>query len=1023
MKNISLLLLAGSLLYAQPPCNLAAPYDCTELNINSVACYIDNNGSIRNFYYPNTGSNTVLFNQSQLMMGALVNGEIRWSYGYYGGASASEYSPGPLIDGMPDTVYENYATKYRVYRIAKNWQSMRESPTKEGYRTDYNNWPIDLGAPVDSAGKPLFLGDQTAWCVWNDVDTLNRYSYRTPLGAEIQMTTWSYSNDPILQNVGFVRYTVINKSDTAWKAFYAGNYLYGNLNNVRSFAGTDSILEMQYLYSSVPSTNAYGTRIPSFGYVALQGPVIPKPGSTAFNMGRYIANAQNLRVSSGSTFSRNLPFGTILYTAFLGMDPWDSTAYIDPTTGRSSRFTFTGDPSLNSGWTERSYLGTVNPFFGREIMLSTGPVDVAPNDTVTLVGAYIVGQGKDNFHSVAIVKHFARYLRSNFTSLLSPVKVPEPNVASSVLTGKVILTWEPNAEQTLVNGYRFQGYNVYQGESVDGPWHRIFTADKNDNVVVLSEETYQPEFYSLSQRGIQSLPNAGLQHHLIIERDSINSAAIIDGRPYYFAVRAIWENSENRPIAIESDITPITVLPEEIVPGSQIVEPLSLLAHSRMHDDALKVEVIDPLKLKTSRYRAVVHNVNDTITWDVINDETNIPILLDQKTTAGESTPIIDGFTLRLKKQLIGIRRDQQSPRGWEYLPEQNRWLTGASPALLMDGFFNGLVYPTINNYIGRGGSSTKPDELKRIEIRFNSNVTQKAYRYVDKVRGVPFNDPPKHPSFTPFILKRGVGYVFQEMADVPFTVWEVDSLDGDLTPRQMAVAFVETNDSLYTSSGKYLGRGNVNGTWDPTPAANGGGELLFFFSSPYTETAQPQYTAANKNLFFQPDSFDVMYLLSSRTDSTLKKQPPYTYQDGDIFRITPNYQLKDGQTYVFSSSPGIVGSKSLAFEQKAMENISVFPNPYMGGHALEQSPSQRFVRIINLSAPSTVRIFNLSGRLIRSFEHTSTTSGISDWDLRNDEGIKVASGLYLIHIESPGIGTKVLKLMVLYPDERLNAY
>jgi hypothetical protein len=50
-------------------------------------------------------------------------------------------------------------------------------------------------------------------------------------------------------------------------------------------------------------------------------------------------------------------------------------------------------------------------------------------------------------------------------------------------------------------------------------------------------------------------------------------------------------------------------------------------------------------------------------------------------------------------------------------------------------------------------------------------------------------------------------------------------------------------------------------------------------------------------------------------------------------------------------------------------------------------------------------------------------TSGISDWDLRNDEGIKVASGLYLIHIESPGIGTKVLKLMVLYPDERLNAY
>jgi hypothetical protein len=837
------------------------------------------------------------------------------------------------------------------------------------------------------------------------------------------MTTWSYSNDPILQNVVFVRYTIINKSDTAWNAFYAGNYLYGNLNNVRSFAGTDSILELQYLYSSVPSTNAYGTRVPSFGFVALQGPVVPKPGSTAFNMGRYIANAQNLRVSSGSTFSRNLPFGTILYTAFLGMDPWDSTAYIDPTTGRPSRFTFTGDPSLNSGWTERSYLGTVNPFFGREVMLSTGPVDVAPNDTVSLVGAYIVGQGKDNFHSVAIVKHFARYLRSTFTSLLSPVKVPEPNVASSVLTGKVILTWEPNAEQTLVNGYKFQGYNIYQGESENGPWHRIFTADKNDNVVVLSEETYQPEFSSLSQRGIQALPNAGLQHHLIIERDSINSATIIDGRPYYFAVRAIWENSENRPMAIESDINPITVIPEEIVPGSDIVDPLSLIPHNRTHDDALKVEVIVPLKLTNSRYRVVVHNVNDTISWDVINEKTNAPVFAGLTTIAGQSTPIIDGFTLRLRKQLIGVRRDQQEPKGWEYLPAQNRWLTGASPTLFMDAFSNGLVYPRTTNYIGRGGSKTKPNELKRIEVRFSNTVTQKAYRYIDKIRGVPFNDPPKHPSFVPFILNRGVGYVYQDYVDVPFTVWEIDSLDGDLTPRQMAVAFVESNDSLYSSSGKYLGRGNINGKWEPTTAANGGGELLFFFSSLYTTTPQTQYTTTSYDLFFRPDSFDVMYLLSSRADTTLKKTGPFSFQEGDIFRITPNYQLNDGQTYYFASSPGIVGSKSLAFEQKAMEKISVFPNPYLGGHALEQSPSQRFVRIINLSAPSTVRIFNLSGRLIRSFEHTSMTSGISDWDLRNDEGIKVASGLYLIHIESPGIGTKVLKLMVLYPDERLNAY
>ena len=29
------------------------------------------------------------------------------------------------------------------------------------------------------------------------------------------------------------------------------------------------------------------------------------------------------------------------------------------------------------------------------------------------------------------------------------------------------------------------------------------------------------------------------------------------------------------------------------------------------------------------------------------------------------------------------------------------------------------------------------------------------------------------------------------------------------------------------------------------------------------------------------------------------------------------------------------------------------------------------------------------------------------DWDLKNDYGIPIASGLYIIHVNSPGIGEK----------------
>jgi hypothetical protein len=40
-------------------------------------------------------------------------------------------------------------------------------------------------------------------------------------------------------------------------------------------------------------------------------------------------------------------------------------------------------------------------------------------------------------------------------------------------------------------------------------------------------------------------------------------------------------------------------------------------------------------------------------------------------------------------------------------------------------------------------------------------------------------------------------------------------------------------------------------------------------------------------------------------------------------------------------------------------------------------------------------------------------------WDLRNEHGLPVASGMYFAHVEIPGIGTKVLKLAIIQPDER----
>ncbi len=44
-----------------------------------------------------------------------------------------------------------------------------------------------------------------------------------------------------------------------------------------------------------------------------------------------------------------------------------------------------------------------------------------------------------------------------------------------------------------------------------------------------------------------------------------------------------------------------------------------------------------------------------------------------------------------------------------------------------------------------------------------------------------------------------------------------------------------------------------------------------------------------------------------------------------------------------------------------------------------------------------------------------------ADWDLRNEDGQSVASGIYIAHLEMPGIGEKILKIAVVIGKGYLN--
>jgi hypothetical protein len=89
------------------------------------------------------------------------------------------------------------------------------------------------------------------------------------------------------------------------------------------------------------------------------------------------------------------------------------------------------------------------------------------------------------------------------------------------------------------------------------------------------------------------------------------------------------------------------------------------------------------------------------------------------------------------------------------------------------------------------------------------------------------------------------------------------------------------------------------------------------------------------------------------------------------------------------------------------LERVAVVPNPYRGSAEWDPAPGESRVHFIHLPARSTVRIFTSNGELVRVLvqdpsANAGGTTGDLAWDLKNADGRKVVSGIYIYQVESP---------------------
>jgi len=333
--------------------------------------------------------------------------------------------------------------------------------------------PVDLngnGVWDLNEDRPDFLGDVTAWSVFNDGVPSNqrRFNQVNPMGIEIQQTLFAIGEDsnPV-NNMIFIRYRIINKGTVSsqFDSVYFGIWDdpdIGVENQAFSddLAGSDSSLNIGYVYNDGDDAS-YGINPPSFATEILAGPVVYIPGETFIDVNgnniydegidtpldtaivnkgeilgiEHYPGAKNLGVTSFIHFIQDVPSmvdpsnhlearNYLLGKNRLGetIDPctWQyGNVYGIPCNQVNPLFLYSGDPVTTTGWLN------ISPTDQR-ILTSSGPFTLKQNENVDIWTAYIVGRGNSALQSVTKMKEYSlsakNYYENNFSQLPTDVE-------------------------------------------------------------------------------------------------------------------------------------------------------------------------------------------------------------------------------------------------------------------------------------------------------------------------------------------------------------------------------------------------------------------------------------------------------------------------------------------------------------------------------------------------------------------------------------------------------------------------
>ena len=151
--------------------------------------------------------------------------------------------------------------------------------------------------------------------------------------------------------------------------------------------------------------------------------------------------------------------------------------------------------------------------------------------------------------------------------------------------------------------------------------------------------------------------------------------------------------------------------------------------------------------------------------------------------------------------------------------------------------------------------------------------------------------------------------------------------------------------------------------------------------------------------------------LIPNETRVSLRVARPYDKYSSTVVNTNNVDNAKNNwdPLYTFSTEDVATRVNEVTVLEEMLEEINVVPNPYYAYSQYETNKLDNRVKIVNLPEVCTVRIYNLSGTLIRTYDKADPLTFV-DWDLKNEANVPIAGGVYIIHIDVPGVGQAIRK-------------